>query len=87
MTAVDDPHPDAVAALSSPPERPSDDSAPAHVDQLAADGTAKGPETVVVSVTPAEGDRGPRFLLAGEGEREKAGEPKPPDEFKSPNVG
>jgi glycine C-acetyltransferase len=42
----------------------------AHVDELVEAGTAKGTETVVVAVTPAEGDRGPRFLLAGEGERE-----------------
>jgi glycine C-acetyltransferase len=41
-----------------------------HVDGLVAAGTAKGAETVVVGVRPAEGDRGPRFLLAGEGDRE-----------------
>jgi len=32
----DDPHPDAVAALSSPPVRPEDKSAPAQLNQLAA---------------------------------------------------
>jgi len=41
-----------------------------HVDGLVAAGTAKGAETVVVGVRPAQGDRGPRFLLAGEGDRE-----------------
>jgi len=41
-----------------------------HVDGLTAAGTAKGAEKVVVAVKPAEGDRGPRFLLAGEGDRE-----------------
>ncbi|MDH3206764.1 MAG: aminotransferase class I/II-fold pyridoxal phosphate-dependent enzyme [Gemmatimonadota bacterium] len=41
-----------------------------HVDDLIAAGTSKGAETVVVGVRPAEGDRGPRFLLAGEGDRE-----------------
>jgi len=42
----------------------------AHVDELVEAGTAKGAETVVVGVRPAEDGRGPRFLLAGEGERE-----------------
>jgi glycine C-acetyltransferase len=42
----------------------------AHVDELVEVGTAKGPESVVVGVRPAEGTRGPRFLLAGEGDRE-----------------
>ena len=32
-------------------------------------GSRKGDERVVTSVVPAEGDRGPRFLLDGEGER------------------
>jgi glycine C-acetyltransferase len=41
-----------------------------HVDELVAAGTAKGAEKVVVEVRQAEGDRGPRFLLAGEGDRE-----------------
>jgi len=39
------------------------------VAELEEQGTAKGRETVVTGVLPAEGDRGPRFLLAGEGER------------------
>jgi len=42
----------------------------AHVEGLEKAGTAKGAETVVVGVKPAAGDRGPRFLLAGEGDRE-----------------
>lgn len=42
----------------------------AHVDGLEEAGTAKGEESVVVAVKPAEGDRGPRFLLAGEGDKE-----------------
>jgi glycine C-acetyltransferase len=42
----------------------------AHVDELVEAGTAKGAETVVVGVKPPEGTRGPRFLLAGEGDRE-----------------
>ena len=41
-----------------------------HVTELDSSGTAKGAETVVVGVKRAEGDRGPRFLLAGEGEKE-----------------
>jgi glycine C-acetyltransferase len=42
-------------------------------DQVAAlddAGTAKGSETVFVGVRRAEGDRGPRFLLRGEGDKE-----------------
>ncbi len=42
----------------------------AHVEGLEAAGTAKGKEAVVVSVTPASGERGPRFLLEGEGDKE-----------------
>jgi glycine C-acetyltransferase len=42
----------------------------AHVAELEARGTAKGVENVVVKVIPASGERGPRFLLAGEGARE-----------------
>src|SRR5690606_16117642 len=42
----------------------------AHVEGLEEAGTAKGGESVVVAVRPAAGDRGPRFLLEGEGERE-----------------
>jgi glycine C-acetyltransferase len=41
-----------------------------HLEGLAAAGTAKGAETVVTGVRPAAGERGPRFLLAGEGDRE-----------------
>jgi glycine C-acetyltransferase len=41
-----------------------------HVRALAEAGTAKGSEAVVVSVIPAQGDRGPRFRLEGQGERE-----------------
>jgi glycine C-acetyltransferase len=41
-----------------------------HVAGLAEAGTAKGAETVVVGVKRAEGDRGPRFLLEGEGDKE-----------------
>ena len=41
-----------------------------HVAELDTAGTAKGAETVVVGVKRAEGDRGPRFLLAGEGDKE-----------------
>jgi glycine C-acetyltransferase len=40
-----------------------------HVQQLEEKGTAKGAETVVRDVVPAAGGRGPRFLLAGEGDR------------------
>lgn len=42
----------------------------AHVAALEEAGTAKGAESVVVAVRPAAGDRGPRFLLEGQGERE-----------------
>jgi len=42
----------------------------AHLAELEEAGTAKGAEDVVVGVRPAEGDRGPRFLLEGEGDRE-----------------
>ena len=41
-----------------------------HVSGLEEAGTAKGAETVVVGVRPAEGNRGPRFLLRGEGDKE-----------------
>jgi glycine C-acetyltransferase len=40
-----------------------------HVAGLESKGTAKGAESVVTEVLPPEGDRGPRFRLAGEGER------------------
>ena len=42
----------------------------AHVAELEEKGTAKGAETVVVEVIPAQGERGPRFRLQGEGTRE-----------------
>ncbi|GMV05064.1 MAG: 2-amino-3-ketobutyrate coenzyme A ligase [Gemmatimonadota bacterium] len=42
----------------------------AHVAGLEQAGTAKGTEHVVVSVKPAQGDRGPRFLLRGQGDKE-----------------
>jgi glycine C-acetyltransferase len=41
-----------------------------HVADLEQAGTAKRAESVVVAVKPAETDRGPRFLLRGEGEKE-----------------
>ena len=41
----------------------------AHVAGLHEAGTAKGAETVVTGVRRAEGDRGPRFLLEGEGDK------------------
>jgi len=40
------------------------------VAELEAKGTAKGAESVVRRVIPPAGDRGPRFLLEGEGDRE-----------------
>jgi glycine C-acetyltransferase len=42
----------------------------AHVKTLEAAGTAKGEEVVVTAVRPPQGDRGPRFLLEGHGDRE-----------------
>ena len=39
-----------------------------HVAELHESGTAKGGESVVTGVRPAEGDWGPRFLLEGEGD-------------------
>ncbi len=42
----------------------------AHVEELEEAGTAKGGEDVVVGVRRPRGDRGPRFLLEGEGGRE-----------------
>ena len=42
----------------------------AHVKSLEEAGTAKGSEHVVVAVKPAEGSRGPRFLLEGHGAKE-----------------
>jgi len=42
----------------------------AHVEALEQAGTAKGSEHVVVAVKPPEGDRGPRFLLEGQGDKE-----------------
>jgi glycine C-acetyltransferase len=41
-----------------------------HVKGLEESGTAKGGESVVVGVLPAAGDRGPRFRLRGEGDKE-----------------
>lgn len=41
-----------------------------HVAGLDEQGTAKGDESVVVAVRPGSDDRGPRFLLEGEDERE-----------------
>jgi glycine C-acetyltransferase len=41
-----------------------------HVAGLDENGVAKGHEAVVTRVLPPEGDRGPRFLLQGEGERQ-----------------
>src|SRR5512138_1348805 len=41
-----------------------------HVATLEEAGTAKGAETVVVEVIPPAGERGPRFRLAGAGDRE-----------------
>lgn len=42
----------------------------AHVAGLEQAGTAKGAENVVVAVKPPTGDRGPRFLLQGHGDKE-----------------
>jgi glycine C-acetyltransferase len=42
----------------------------AQVAALEEKGTAKGAEAVVTEVLPAQGERGPRFRLAGEGARE-----------------
>jgi glycine C-acetyltransferase len=41
-----------------------------HVTSLEGAGTAKGAESVVVGVRRPSGDHGPRFLLAGEGDKE-----------------
>ncbi len=41
-----------------------------HVAGLEEAGTAKGAESVVAGVKPAEAERGPRFLLEGEGDKE-----------------
>jgi glycine C-acetyltransferase len=41
----------------------------AELDEMGARGALKADENVVVRVLPATGDRGPRFLLAGEGDR------------------
>jgi len=42
----------------------------AHVATLEDSGTAKGAESIVTCAHPAAGDRGPRFNLEGQGERE-----------------
>ena len=39
------------------------------LDIMAESGTLKGRETVIAGVVPARGDRGPRYLIAGEGDR------------------
>ncbi len=39
------------------------------LDALRSAGTSKGRETVIAGVVPAAGDKGPRYLLEGEGER------------------
>ncbi|TFH66207.1 MAG: aminotransferase class I/II-fold pyridoxal phosphate-dependent enzyme [Gemmatimonadales bacterium] len=41
-----------------------------HVSELEAKGTAKGAELVVTKAIPPSGNRGPRFLLEGEGKKE-----------------
>jgi len=41
-----------------------------HVAELEEQGRAKGEEAVVTRVIPPSGDRGPRFLLEGQGDRE-----------------
>jgi len=41
-----------------------------HVSDLETKGTAKGAESVVTVVTPPRGERGPRFRLEGQGDRE-----------------
>jgi glycine C-acetyltransferase len=41
----------------------------AHVAKLEEEGRAKGPEAVVARVLKPEGDRGPRFMLRGQGDR------------------
>lgn len=41
-----------------------------HVAELTERGTAKGAESVVTRVIPAAGERGPRFIIEGEGDRE-----------------
>jgi glycine C-acetyltransferase len=42
----------------------------AHVDRLEEEGRAKGAEAVVTRVLKPDGDRGPRFMLRGQGERQ-----------------
>ena len=42
----------------------------AQVASFEKEGRAKGAETVVVGVVPPEGERGPRMVLEGQGERE-----------------
>ncbi len=41
----------------------------AHVAKLGEEGRAKGAEPVVARVLPPQGDRGPRFMLRGEGDK------------------
>ena len=41
----------------------------AALEDMEAAGTRKGPEAVIAGVIPAEGERGPRTLLEGAGER------------------
>jgi len=41
-----------------------------HLDELEQKGTLKGAEDVITGVLPAEGNRGPRFLLDGHGDQQ-----------------
>ncbi|RPH54408.1 pyridoxal phosphate-dependent aminotransferase family protein, partial [bacterium] len=41
----------------------------AELDTLRERGTLKGDESVIVEVLPAQGERGPRYLLDGEGDK------------------
>jgi glycine C-acetyltransferase len=41
-----------------------------HISNLEENGTAKGPEQVVTKAIPPSGEKGPRFHLQGEGEKE-----------------
>ena len=48
---------------------PLDAALAAHVAHLEEQGTAKGAENVIVKVLPADGERGPRYLLEGQGDQ------------------
>jgi glycine C-acetyltransferase len=52
------------------PTRKLNETLVSRLDEMTQSGRLKGPESVIAGVAPARGGRGPRYLLAGEGDAE-----------------